>query len=99
MHFIFIFYSAQRTPLRQVTVILSGKPSKCTFEGSDIRIFRIAIGNITKNESVEQMEHIKIFLHEKGKFIYFLEQDNMPDSFKIEPLTLKREHATTFKLR
>ena len=54
-----------------MTVILSGKPSKCTFEGSDIRIFRIAIGNITKNESVEQMEHIKIFLHEKGKFIFF----------------------------
>ena len=69
------------------------------FEGSDNKIFRIAIGNITKKESVEQMEHIKIFLHEKGKFNYFLEQDNMPDSLKIEPLTLKREHATTFKLR
>lgn len=54
---------------------------------------------MTKTESVEQMENIKIFLHEKGKFNYFLEQDNMPDSYKIEPLTLKREHATTFKLR
>ena len=64
-----------------------------------IKCFRIAIGNMTKTESVEQMEYIKIFLHEKGKFNYFLEQDNMPDSYKIEPLTLKREHATTFKLR
>ena len=63
------------------------------------KYFRIAIGNMTKDESVGQMEHIKIFLHEKGKFNYFLEQDNMPDSYKIEPLTLKREHATTFKLR
>ena len=64
-----------------------------------MKYFRIAIGNTTKIESVDQMENIKIFLHEKGKFNYFLEQDNMPDSYKIEPLTLKREHATTFKLR
>ena len=64
-----------------------------------VKCFRIGIGNMTKTESVEQMENIKIFLHEKGKFNYFLEQDHMPDSYKIEPLTLKREHATTFKLR
>ena len=60
---------------------------------------RIAIGNKVEKESVGLMEHIKIFLHNKGKFNYFLEQDNMPDSYKIEPVTLKREHATTFKLR
>ena len=54
---------------------------------------------MTKNESVEQMEHIKIYLHEKDKFNFFLEQDIMPDSFKIEPPTLQREHATTFTLR
>ena len=61
--------------------------------------FRIAIGNRTKNESVDQMEKIKIFLHEKEKFDYFLEQDKMPDSYKIEPTTLQREHATTLILR
>ena len=61
--------------------------------------FRIAIGNKTKEKSVEQMEHIKIFLHEKGKFSFFYEQDEMPDSYKIEPRSLEKEHATTFKLR
>ena len=60
---------------------------------------RIALGNITKNESVEQMEHIKIFLHEKEKFNFFLEQDEVPDGYKLEPLTLQKGHATTFTLR
>ena len=60
---------------------------------------RIALGNITKSESVEQMEHIKIFLHEKEKFNFFLEQDEVPDGYKLEPLTLQKGHATTFTLR
>ncbi len=54
---------------------------------------------MTKNESVEQMEQIKIYLHEKDKFNFFLEQDIMPNSFKIEPPSLQREHTTTFTLR
>ena len=45
------------------------------------------------------MEQIKIFLHEKEKFNFFLEQDEMPDGYKLEPITLQKEHATTFKLR
>ena len=45
------------------------------------------------------MENIKIFLHEKEKFIFYLEQDTMPDSFKIDHSTLHSEHATTFILR
>ena len=59
----------------------------------------MAIGNVTKKESVEQMEHIKIYLHDKAKFSFFLEQDKMPDSYRLEPLSLQREHATTFTLR
>ena len=55
---------------------------------------------MTKNESVEQMEHIKIYLHEKDKFNFFLEQDIMPDSYRIEPsVVLRHNHATKFKIR
>ena len=54
---------------------------------------------MTKKESFEQMEHIKIYLHEKDRFNFFLEQDIMPDSFKIDSPTLQQEHATTFTLR
>ena len=36
------------------------------------------------------MDQISIFLHEPGKNIFFIEQDTMPDNFKIDRLKLKR---------
>ena len=61
---------------------------------------RIAIGNVTKYESEMQMEYIKIYLHEREKFNFFLEQDIMPDSYRIEPsVVLRHNHATKFKIR
>ena len=50
---------------------------------------RIAIGNKTDQVSSEQMDNITIFLHVPGKFIYFVEQDHMPNNYKIYNLKLK----------
>ena len=36
------------------------------------------------------MDQISIFLHEPGKNIFFIEQDTMPDNFKIDRLKLRR---------
>ena len=36
------------------------------------------------------MDQIRIFLHEPGKNIFFIEQDTMPDNFKIDRWKLKR---------
>ena len=55
---------------------------------------------MTNSKSQMQMEHIKIYLHEKEKFNFFLEQDIMPDSYKIDSsVVLRYHHATTFSLR
>ena len=54
---------------------------------------------MTNYESEMQMQ-IKIYLHEKEKFNFFLEQDRMPDSFRIDPsVVLRNHHATTFTIR
>ena len=48
-------------------------------------IFRIALGNYSKPSSVAQMDKVSIFVHEKGKFLYFREKDNMPNNYMIDP--------------
>ena len=55
---------------------------------------------MTNSKSQMQMEHIKIYLHEKEKFNFFLEQDRMPDSFRLETsVVLRYNHSTTFTIR
>ena len=51
--------------------------------------FRIALGNTSNNASVDQMEKVKIYLHEPGKFTFFTEQDKMPNNLKIDHLKLQ----------
>ena len=31
------------------------------------------------------MDKVSIFVHEKGKFLYFREKDNMPNNYMIDP--------------
>ena len=60
-------------------------------------ILRIALGNNTNNASLQQMDGLKIYLHEPGKFLFFSQQDNMPNNIKIEKSMLqwvKREKTT-----
>ena len=52
-----------------------------TFFG--IFIFRLAIGNKSDPASVGQMDFISIFLHERGKFLYFKEVKTMPNNVQI----------------
>ena len=60
---------------------------------------RIGLGNSFKDENTKLLENIQVFLHPPGKFIYFKEQDRMPDNFKIDLLSLQKDHATVFNLR
>ena len=46
-------------------------------------MYRIALGNLNDNDSVPQMADLKIFIHEPGKFMFFTEQDEMPDNYRI----------------
>jgi len=59
---------------------------------------RIALGNYSNNASVEQMESVKIYLHEPGKFTFFTEPDKIPNNVKIDRLKLQKDAASTFIL-
>ena len=63
-----------------------------------IEIFRLAIGNNSNPKSESQMERVKIFFHERGKFNFFMEQDTMANIMKIEPKMLDWQSATTFSI-
>ena len=52
-------------------------------------IFRVALGNTSNNASLEQMDGLQIYLHEPGKFLFFSQQDNMPNNIKIEKSMLQ----------
>ena len=54
-----------------------------------INSFRIALGNTSNNASIDQMDEVKIYLHEPGKFTFFTEQDKMPNNLKIDHLKLQ----------
>ena len=58
--------------------------------------FRIALGNISNNASVDQIKSIKIYLHEPGKFLFFSEQDKMPNNVKIDPLKLQLSKEASY---
>ena len=53
---------------------------------------RIALGNHSDLRSTNQMEKIKVFLHPKGSFKFYIEQDSMPNSFKIYDTNLQYEY-------
>ena len=58
----------------------------------------MAILDSTDNATSDQTEKISIFLHEPNKFVYFIEQDQMPNNFKIEAKTLRKEYDNTIIL-
>ena len=45
------------------------------------------------------LDTMQMFLHPAGKFLYFREQDMMPDNFKIDLLSLRKDHAHVITLR
>ena len=45
---------------------------------------RIGIGDTSKNLTDDDFDNIKIFLHEPGQFLYFIEQNSMPNVLKID---------------
>ena len=51
---------------------------------------RIALGNSSNPASASQMDQVSIYLHEAGKFLFFLEDDTMPDNLLINKLKLKQ---------
>ena len=53
---------------------------------------RIALGNHSDLRSINQMEKIKVFLHPKGSFKFYIEQDSMPNSLKIYDTNLQYEY-------
>ena len=55
---------------------------------------RLAIGNYSDPMSSRQMNFISIFLHERGKFMYFEEVKTMPNNFQITAM-LKYECTHT----
>ena len=60
---------------------------------------RIGLKNNIMETTSEVLDTIKIFLHLAGKFLYFREQDRMPDNFKIDLLSLRKDHAHVITLR
>ena len=52
--------------------------------------FRLALGDTRNQDISTQMEKISIFLHEPNKFVYFIEQDQMPYNFKINANSLRK---------
>ena len=50
---------------------------------------RIGIGDKSKNFSDDYLENLKIFLHEPNEFMYYIEQNDMPNSVKIELKNLR----------
>ena len=59
---------------------------------------RIALGNYSNNASVDQMDKIKIYLHDPEKFIFFTEQDSMPNSLKIDHTKLQLSGQPRFNI-
>lgn len=45
---------------------------------------RIGIGNITEHYSSDYLNNAKIYLHEPNEFLYFWEQNSMPNAIKID---------------
>ena len=50
---------------------------------------RITIGNKSDERIKKQIDQVRIFLHEPGKFVYFVGLDEMPDNRKIDQLKLR----------
>ena len=44
------------------------------------------------------LETLQVFLHPEGKFLYFKEQDRMPNNLKIDLMALEEDHANVITL-
>ena len=51
--------------------------------------YRITIGNKSNERIMKQINEVRIFLHEPGKFVFFADIDEMPDNRKIDNLKLR----------
>ena len=68
-------------------VILFGlnfSPSNASTPGVCTSI-RISLGNLTE----EQLGYLDIFLHLKDQFLFYTEQDSMPNNLRIDHLKLR----------
>ena len=55
---------------------------------------RIGIGDKSKNFSDDYLDNLKIFLHEPNEFMYFIEQNDMPNSVKIDLKNLRLDEVS-----
>ena len=51
--------------------------------------YRITIGNKSNERIMNQINEVRVFLHEPGKFVFFVDIDEMPDNRKIDKLKLR----------
>ena len=59
------------------------------FIANNTVFLRITIGNKSDERIKNQIDQVRIFLHEPGKFVYFVGLDEMPDNRKIDQLKLR----------
>ena len=61
----------------------------CILYISPFSFYRITIGNKSDERVKKQIDEVRIFHHEPGKFVFFIGIDEMPDNRKIEQLKLR----------
>ena len=71
-------------------------PEKSSTPGNCYAL-RFAIGTSQSNQSL--LDAITVFLHPPGEFSFFVEQDSMPNSLRIDLLNLRRDQANIFTLK
>ena len=72
-------------------------PLKMSTPGNCYSI-RIGLGNSWIEKNTKLLETFQVFLHPPGKFIYYKEQDQMPDNLKIDIFSLVKDKATIITL-
>ena len=60
--------------------------------------YRITIGNKSDERVKKQIDEVRIFHHEPGKFVFFKDIDEMPDNRKIDQLKLRHNNEMIFTL-
>ena len=73
-------------------------PEKKSTPGNCYTI-RVGLGNTKIEKSTKLLETLQVFLHPQGKFIFYKEQDQMPDNLKIDILSLVKNKAAIISLQ
>ena len=60
---------------------------------------RIGFGTESTKNDTDVLSTTQLILHPPNEFIYFKEQDKMPDNLKIDVFSLKENEAAVFTLK